>query len=530
MIVAEYIAEELSRQGVKYAFGIPGGPSIPYIEAFKNHGIEFILTSNEASAGIMADVTGRITGIPGICNATFGPGATNLTTGIGGALLDRSPVIAFTSEVPDSMRGRTIQMNIDHQELFRPLTKQTFRLSPDNVTSLIPAALSLSLEEYPGPVHIGLPSDLAAKEIPTSFARKEGVKGNRAEFDKEKLKMFLGDSVRPVLAVGLTARRLGLGPEILEFLDEYPMPVLITPMAKGLIPESHPCYLGVLFHALSEKLAAIYKKADLVVGFGYDPVEFNFESWMPDVPLISFNTISIDMPDCLVSTQVTGDLKSGLELISELIERGLSWGLSDVAWIRSEIEETFLACVPGFGPVSVLNTLMDELPEETIVTSDVGSHLHLIGQFWKTRNPENLLMTNGWSSMGFGLPAAIAAQLNHPGRPVVCITGDGGFLMMLGELITARRYNLPVIVIVLADRELNLIKLKQEWKGAETVGTGLYTGDLFQADRVLGVKIIRAETGDQMKKAVRAALTCQEPLVIEALIDPSCYAQLISPQ
>jgi len=132
--------------------------------------------------------------------------------------------------------------------------------------------------------------------------------------------------------------------------------------------------------------------------------------------------------------------------------------------------------------------------------------------------------------MGFGLPAAIAAQLNNPDRPVVCVTGDGGFLMMLGELITARRYKLPLIVIVLEDRELNLIKLKQEWKGVEPAATGLYSGDLFQADRVLGVKIIRAETGSQMKKAVNDALVCTEPLVIEALIDPSDYTQLISPQ
>jgi acetolactate synthase I/II/III large subunit len=121
--IAEYIANQLFNQGVRYVFGIPGGPSIPYMEAFRSAGIEFILTSNEATAGIMADVTGRLTGIPGICHATFGPGATNITTGIGGALLDRSPVIVFTSEMSDNMLNRTTQMNINHQILFEPITK-----------------------------------------------------------------------------------------------------------------------------------------------------------------------------------------------------------------------------------------------------------------------------------------------------------------------------------------------------------------------------------------------------------------------
>ncbi len=128
MTIAEYIAGQLSDRGVRFAFGIPGGPSIPLLEAFRAAGIEFILTSNEAAAGIMADVSARITGIPGVCHATFGPGATNISTGIGGAFLDRSPVIVFTSEMDDRMLNRTAQMNIDHQKLFEPLTKATFRL------------------------------------------------------------------------------------------------------------------------------------------------------------------------------------------------------------------------------------------------------------------------------------------------------------------------------------------------------------------------------------------------------------------
>ena len=164
MTIAEYIANQLHKQGVKYIFGIPGGLSVPYLEAFRSAGLEFILTSNEASAGIMADVTARLTGIPGICHATLGPGATNISTGVGGALLDRSPVIVFTSEMDDRMINRTTQMNINHQKLFEPLTKATFRMGPNNVKELLESAFRLCRTTCPGPVHIGLPAGIAEME------------------------------------------------------------------------------------------------------------------------------------------------------------------------------------------------------------------------------------------------------------------------------------------------------------------------------------------------------------------------------
>jgi len=158
--LAEQLIKSLRALGVKYVFGIPGGPSIPYMEAMRNNGIEFILVSNEQSAAIMADVSARLTGIPGVCHATFGPGATNLSTGVAGALLDRSPVIALTTEVKDKDINRKVQMNIDHQALYRPITKWTVRLSRDNFKYAIRKAFETAASEVPGPVHIGLPSNI----------------------------------------------------------------------------------------------------------------------------------------------------------------------------------------------------------------------------------------------------------------------------------------------------------------------------------------------------------------------------------
>lgn len=527
MTVAEYIANQLFNYGVRYVFGIPGGPSISYMEAFKATGIEFILTSHESSAAIMADVAARLTGIPGICHATFGPGATNISTGVGGALLDRSPVIVFTTEMNDKMISRTTQMNVDHQKLFSPITKATFRINAANVREVIAKAVKISKENYPGPVHIGLPSDIADNEINEIIYSGFDTENRRYNNDVQKIKSLLEKTRRPLLAVGLTAARLGIQTELLTFLEKYRMPVVITPMAKGLIPEDHPCYAGVLFHALSDYLEDIYEKTDLVIGIGYDPVEFNYESWMPDVPLVHFDVVETDMPSTGIIVQFAGSPEMWFYILKNLNTGSLLFDKTLIEGIRNEMASVFDGFTNHFGPVSALNILQNKLPVDSILTVDVGSHLHLFGQFWKTNSAGRTIITNGWSGMGFGIPAALAAKLISKDVTVVCITGDGGFLMMAGEMITARRYNLPIIVVVLSDGELNLIKLKQYWKDLPSYGTQLYQGDLFGTDVFFGIRVLTADSQDGMKRAVDEALFLNEPVIINAVIDPDDYKWLV---
>jgi acetolactate synthase-1/2/3 large subunit len=530
MTLAEYIANRLVDIGVKYVFGIPGGPSIPYLEAFRVAGIEFILTSNESAAATMADVSSRLTGIPGVCHATFGPGATNIITGTGEALLDRSPVIVLTSEMPDSMLHRTTQMNIDHQKLFETVTKNSFRLNQENVKEVMNSALRICIEEYPGPVHIGLPSDIAGMAVADSGIQSYHAEKPQYNNDIQSIITLLEKSRRPLIALGLTAARLVEGKTILDFLIDNKIPVVVTPMAKGLIPEDHQCYAGVLFHALSDYLEDIYEKTDLVIGLGYDPVEYNYEAWIPDVPLIHFNTVETDMPSGIEVLQFIGEPAEWFGILNRINTGSLVFEKTVLEGIRNEMASVFNGFLGHFGPVSVLKILKDELPADTLITADVGSHLHLIGQYWNTPSPGKLIMTNGWSSMGFGLPAALAAQLNMPGTTVVCLTGDGGFLMMAGELVTASRYKLPVITVVFSDGELNLIKLKQSWKELQPYGTQLYSGDLFGTDTFLGLSVLTADSEETMKKAVIAALSLDEPVIINAIIDPEDYKWLIVKQ
>ncbi len=549
-MIEDYLAQRLKEAGVKRFFGIPGGPSIQWMEAFRKAGIEFILATHESSAAMMADVTARLTGVTGVCHATFGPGAVNLASGVGGALLDRVPMLALTTEMPDGWLGRTAQMNIDHQALFRPLTKATFRLNPGNAEEVISRSLELAKQEYPGPVHIGLPSDLAGSKVryqhdisgtvPMNPERKSGVvkkpvgsplngnEGNSLENSGRgciygRAEVLISSARRPLIAAGLTAMRTGAGQALVQFLENHGVPVVVTPMARGIIPSDHPCYAGVLFHALSNRLEKLIGAADLVIGLGYDPVEYNYESWLPDVPLVHFDTKS---PDLMIKGAIdfVSEPEEWFSVLSALRSSPDMTALA--AETRKDIRDGLFRDSPGFSPVEAISVLREMLPAETTVTADVGSHLHLLGQMWDVQNG-NLIMTNGWSSMGFGLPAAVAAAFADRRHHVACVTGDGGFLMHAGELITARRHGLKIIVVVFSDGELNLIKVKQSWKKVNPYGIQVCTGPLFGADRFLGVDVIHVNDRAEMKAALGKALHSGGSVIIEAAVNPALYGELI---
>jgi acetolactate synthase-1/2/3 large subunit len=522
--VEGYLAKKLSDHGVRRFFGIPGGPSIPYMEAFRKAGIEFILTSHESSAAVMADVTARLTGVTGVCHATYGPGATNLSTGVGGALLDRSPVLALTSEMPDAWLGRTAQMNIDHQALYRPLTKATFRLAAENAREVIGESLMIANSEYPGPVHIGLPSDLAETRLAGPL-KTSNVAGQSPEYRiDDRVKVLLASSRRPVIAAGLTAMRKDAGDGLRKFLETCKVPVVITPMAKGIISYGHPCYAGVLFHALSDRLKKLTQEADLVIGLGYDPVEYNYESWLHRVPLVHIDTVAADVLPAGAMQVVSGP-ENWFRILSPLRSSPTMISLAGEA--RENITRKLKSAIRGFTPATALSVIRQMLPEEAVVTADVGSHLHLIGQMWDVTGSGRLIMTNGWSSMGFGLPAAIAAALVNRAAPVVCITGDGGIMMNAGEMMTARRYGLKIIVVVLSDGELNLIRIKESWKNVKPYGTKLYSGSLFGSATFLGAEVIHATDSKSMQTALSRALLSDRSVIIEAAVDPAVYDDLI---
>jgi acetolactate synthase-1/2/3 large subunit len=529
--VADQIAEFLRQIGVRYVFGVPSGPWTTFMNAFERAGLEFVLVSNEAGAGFMAEVCGRLTGIPGVCYGTMGPGATNLSTGVGGALLDRSPLIAFTTEPPDSMLGRTTQMAIDHQALFQPITKWTTRLSQDRVEETLRKAVEVATSGVPGSVHIGLPADIGDKPAQEkSFESPVAAKTEPPDPDSiAALVDLFAKASRPLLAVGLTAVRSKAGQLIRSIAEKHGVPVVLTPMAKGLVPEDHPAYAGVLFHALSDIVAETNRQADLVVGIGYDPIEFNYEDWLPNVPLVHVDTVGadVDRKRYTVALEVVGEITPALEALAESEPKEKDWDFEALAERRARMFQQLTPKGDRFGPIAALDMLRKMLPEEGVMTCDVGAHTHLIGQQWRTPGPNLQIMTNGWSSMGYGVPAAIGAKLCRPDRPVVCVTGDGGFLMMAGEMATALRLGLHIVFLVLVDRRLELIRIKQERKGYPRYGTFLYGQQYTSAANIFGVPVVSAGNLSDYEKALKQAFAAEGPVVVEAFIDGEEYDGLI---
>ncbi len=529
--VAFAVAEALREIGVRHVFGVPSGGWVDYMEALRmTPGMEFVLTTHEGGAGMMADVCGRLTGAPGACFGTFGPGATNLATGVGGALLDRSPMIALTDEMPANMRGRVSQMGIDHQALFRPLTKNTTRLTPDAPRAILFDAARLALTEQPGPVHVGLPVGMSAQP-----AGAETVRFARPDLpwhaDKASVDRAIGlfeKARRPVLAVGLSAVRAGVGDRIWTLAEKHSLPVVLTPMAKGMLPEDHRCYAGVVFHALSDIVGLTHQMADCVVAVGYDPVEFNFESWMPRVPLVNIDTVPADIdstayPDVV---NVTGSIPDSIRQLFDLAPKDTAWDFRRLAERRGDIFAK-LAPPPGsFGPRAVLAILRDVLPPDGIMTCDVGAHTHLIGQAWRTPAPGLQIMTNGWSTMGFGIPSAIAAKLVHREKQVCTVTGDGGFLMTAGEIATAIRCNLNVVIVVLTDNDLALIRIKQERKGNPIYGTPVRERGTI-GENIFGAPVRTACDAVSFRKHLDAAFSSDGPVIVEAVVDSREYDSLV---
>jgi acetolactate synthase-1/2/3 large subunit len=251
---------------------------------------------------------------------------------------------------------------------------------------------------------------------------------------------------------------------------------------------------------------------------------------MPGVPLIHFDTRKTDLPAGENVNRFTGTPEEWFRVLEHLNPENLIREDSIIRGIRDEMISVFNGFSASFGPVAALRVLKEKLPAGVSVTADVGSHLHLLGQIWESGTDGDFIISNGWSGMGFGIPAANAVSLCRPGKHVVCITGDGGFVMTSGEILTARRYNLPVIVVVLSDGELNLIRLKQSWKGSPPLGTMLCTGDLFGSDTFLGVKVLKADSEVTMAQAVSFALSLNEPVIINTIIDPDDYKYLIVKQ
>ncbi|HEU4371262.1 MAG TPA: thiamine pyrophosphate-binding protein [Methylomirabilota bacterium] len=528
---AELIVATLRAAGVGHGFGIPSGNVLPLLEAMRVGGLPYVLTAHEGSAAFAADVMGRLTGVPGVCIATLGPGATNLTTGVGNAYLDRSPLLAITCNLPTSQLGRRIQMAIDHHALFRPITKATLALREGRVASVLAEALETALSEPRGPVHVDVPEDVmlaaAAEAVPPPPAGRR--LGRASESVLQRAAEILSAARRPVAVLGSSAMRLR-NPDVLRsVIEHHRLPFASTTMAKGMIAEDHPLSLGCIERARRQVQRELLRSADLVVGLGYDVVEVEYEAWIGKVSLLSIDVEAVDADASVaIAHEVIGDLDASLDWLSRCPPARPEWPADLAERHRERFQRALRPPLAGFAPHHAIDVVRDVLPRDGTLAFDVGAHTHQIASQWTAHAPGTFLITNGWSSMGFGLPAAIAAKLARPERPVVALVGDGCFQMTCGEVAVARRLGLALPVVVLDDGWLSLIQVKQARRRL-----GFYGTDLGEHERVdppahyFGAPAVGARSAAELTTALKTALAADHPTVIEARVDPSHYLDTV---
>ena len=528
---ADLIVATLKSAGISRGFGIPSGNVLPLMEAMRKGGIDFVLTAHEGSAGFAADVTGRLTGAPGLCIATLGPGATNLATGIGDAWLDRSPLIAITCNLNTDQLGRRMQMWIDHHALFKPITKATLPLRKGEIGATLAEAIRLAMSEPQGPVHLDLPEDVALastnEPVPVLTAPDKPPQASDAAIVSAA--ELIAGARRPIAVIGASAMRLGEPSRLRQVVEHFGLPFATTTMAKGLISEEHPLSLGCIERACRQVQRKLLRSADLIVGLGYDTVEVEYETWIGDVPLLQIDMEPVDVaPSVKLAHQVTGDLDSSLARLAERDAKRNSWTTEQIDPHRHAFQAALRPANGAFTAHAAIDAVRRALPHDGVLAFDVGAHTHQIASQWTAHAPKTFLITNGWSSMGFGLPAAIAAKLARPDLPVVCLIGDGCFQMTCGEVATAKRLGLTLPVVVLDDKWLALIKVKQIRRQFPLYGTALQDEDYHEPPaHYFGVPARGVRSAAALEKAVTDALAANGPTVIEAVVDSEHYVDTV---
>jgi acetolactate synthase-1/2/3 large subunit len=535
-------------------FGLPGGEILDFIEAARKVGIEFILVRHEAVAAFMADAAGQIARQPAVCVSTLGPGAMNLTLGVANAFLDRSPLIAITATMSTAAAPYATHQQLDLNAVFRPITKHTITLDGTDTGAKVRRAWRTTLEPRFGPVHIALPSDVARQadkqvEAPSAIAfapdaprppGAEAVARMAAEIEKAR---------RPVLILGLDLNPYTDAPAVRRFAETVGAPVFVTPKAKGIFPEDHPLFYGVCSGLAADAVVVdFFAKSDLLVGVGFDPVESD-KVWHQTMKLVSIAPVTIAAGQYRPAMEVTGDVTASLTMLAERGGFGAKeWTREEEQAFRGELEKTLIGRDrqdgqdgqdrldgregrdglegrdgKGLSALAVTRCLRDLFPPETIVSTDVGSIKLIVSQAWRSTQPMTFLESNGLSSMGYSLPAAMAAKLARPERPVLCTMGDGGFSMVFADLETCVRRNIPFVTVVYNDCALSLIQVAQERRGHADNGVRYGHVNFAAASAALGAWSRRVNTLDELADAVKDARAANVPAVIEVPIDPSEY-------
>ena len=473
----------LEVEEVEYIFGLPGEENADLMISLLDSSIKFILTRHEQSAAFMADVYGRLTGKVGVCLSTLGPGATNLTTGIASANMDRSRVLAITGQTDSRMLHKESHQNMDVITMFKPITKWNWSIrNGDNVPEIVRRAFKIAKEEKAGATHIELPQDVAKQQSiikPINKPPEEVLRSLPNSSLIEKAVKLILEAEKPLLLVGNGCIRGNASSHVRRFVERTGICSMNTFMAKGVISDRCERHLQTIGIKNADHALIAMKEADLVIAIGYDLVEYSPRFWNGD---FSKKIIHMDFTSAEVDTyypptvEIAADIDLTINAILAELQKEKNQNPNLKYFPRLDVPDTFKRIKKELvnrvrrytndqsypiKPEKLVVDVRRSLDDKDILISDVGAHKLWIAKTYDTYHPNTCIISNGFASMGFALPGAIAAQLAFPERKVVAMCGDGGFLMNVQELETAVRLKLPIIIVIWCDKEFGVIALKQ---------------------------------------------------------------------
>lgn len=536
---ARILLECLSRLGIKEIFGYPGGAVIPiYDELYSFKDIKHYFARHEQGAVHEADGYARSTGKVGVCLATSGPGATNLVTGIMTAHMDSIPLLAITGQVTSTLLGKDAFQESDIVGITVPITKNNYLVQDiRELPRILKEAYYIASTGRPGPVLVDIPRDIQLEEIPYDEFKKlyeqefelEGYnpvyEGHKGQI-KTAIKM-IKDSKKPLIIAGAGILKGHAYDELKEFVDKTNIPVAMTLLGLGSFPGNHELALGMIgMHGTTYANYAA-NEADLVIAAGMrfdDRVTGNPLKFLPNANIIH---IDIDPAEIgknkLIDVPIVGDLKNVLAELNRKIPKlsHTKW-LDEVAKLKKKYSLTFRKTEEDILiPQEILFEINKLTKGEVIVATDVGQHQMWSAQFIKFNNPYSILTSGGAGTMGFGLPAAIGAQVANPDKKVLAIVGDGGFQMTFQELMMVKEYNLPVKIFIINNSYLGMVRQWQElFNDRRYSSVDLsYNPDFIKIGEAYGIKSIQLKTKKDLKKHLKKILESDEAVLVECIVE-----------
>ena len=475
MKASDLLVKCLEEEGIEYIFGVPGEENADFMMSLeKSTKIKFILTRHEQGAAFMAEIYGRLTGNPAGALGTLGPGATNLITGVADSNMDRAPMLVLTGQGSTDRLHKESHQIMDVVSMFRPVTKWAASIvNPDTIPEIVRKAVRVARTEKPGAVHIELPEDIAAEQ--TDAKPLEARRFRRAVPDDkivDRAFATIKEAERPVIIAGNGCIRRRASKQLRQLCEQTGIGVISTFMAKGSVDMDADYCLYTVGLGSKDRVSRVIDDADLVITLGFDMVEYHPQLWNPhgDKRIIHADFLAAEIDEHYhPETELIGDLAHTLWMLNERIAAtpDLSFDLELQRKTRAEMAADFAEhkddrTEGSIRPQKALWDAREVMGPHDILLSDVGAHKMWIARHYQCHEPNTCLIPNGFCSMGFALPGAVAANLVFPERRILAIAGDAGFLMNVQEMETARRLNSKITVMVWEDNEYGLIAWKQE--------------------------------------------------------------------